>query len=108
MRDAGETNRPAGSSKSSGLAGTHQTASTTLVGAGGTLVAPRRPVAGPVLQGARRHGDLGGIGSRGGIEQTTARTVDFRRERRSPYTRPGEGLQGLNLVANDRAIVKNL
>jgi phosphate transport system substrate-binding protein len=67
-----------GKTSTSGVAGAQKTSSTTLVGAGSTLVAPliaqwQRPY-------AKAHGvtvTYGAIGSGGGIEQVTARTVDF-------------------------------
>ena len=69
-----------GSSKTStgGVAGAHKTQSTTLVGAGSTLVAPLMAQwQGPY---SAAHGvtvTYGAIGSGGGIEQITAQTVDF-------------------------------
>jgi phosphate transport system substrate-binding protein len=69
-----------GSSKTStgGVAGAHKTQSTTLVGAGSTLVAPLMAQwQGPY---SAAHGitvTYGAIGSGGGIEQITNRTVDF-------------------------------
>jgi phosphate transport system substrate-binding protein len=69
-----------GSSKTStgGVAGAHKTQSTTLVGAGSTLVAPLMAQwQGPY---SAAHGitvTYGAIGSGGGIEQVTAGTVDF-------------------------------
>ena len=69
-----------GSSKSStgGVAGAHKTQSTTLVGAGSTLVAPLMAQwQGPY---SAAHGvtvTYGAIGSGGGIEQISNRTVDF-------------------------------
>jgi phosphate transport system substrate-binding protein len=69
-----------GSSRTStgGVAGTEKTQSTTLVGAGSTLVAPL--VAQWQSPYSTAHGvtvAYSAIGSGGGIEQTTARTVDF-------------------------------
>ena len=66
-----------GSGKNGGVAGT-QKASSTLVGAGSTLVAPL--VARWQSRYAEAHGvsvTYGAIGSGGGIEQMTVRTVDF-------------------------------
>ena len=66
-----------GSGKSSSVAGTHESSS-TLVGAGSTLVAPF--VAQWQSPYAKAHGvtvTYGAIGSGGGIQQMTARTVDF-------------------------------
>lgn len=69
-----------GSSKTStgGVQGAQKTTSTTLVGAGSTLVAPL--VAQWQAPYSTAHGvtvTYGAIGSGGGIDQTTARTVDF-------------------------------
>src|ERR1700758_5310001 len=67
-----------GSGKSSGAAGAHTTTSTTLVGAGSSLVAPL--VAQWQSPYSPAHGvtwAYSAIGSGGGIEQITARTVDF-------------------------------
>lgn len=69
-----------GSSKSptGGVAGAHKTTSNTLVGAGSTLVAPLvAQWEGPY---STAHGvtvTFGAIGSGGGIQQITDRTVDF-------------------------------
>ena len=61
-----------------GVAGAQKTQSSTLVGAGSTLVAPLvSPVAGPVLHGHGVTVTYGAIGSGGGIEQITSSTVDF-------------------------------
>jgi phosphate transport system substrate-binding protein len=67
-----------GSGKSGGVAGADKTSSQRLVGAGSTLVAPLvaqwqsrfKTAAGVTV-------DYGAIGSGGGIQQITARTVDF-------------------------------
>ena len=69
-----------GSSKTAtnGVAGARKTSSTTLVGAGSTLVAPL--VAQWQAPYSAAHGvtvTYGAIGSGGGIDQITARTVDF-------------------------------
>src|SRR5690242_11221182 len=61
-----------------GVAGAQKTTSGTLVGAGSTLVAPL--VAQWQAPYSAAHGvtvTYGAIGSGGGIEQVTARTVDF-------------------------------
>jgi phosphate transport system substrate-binding protein len=67
-----------GKTSTGGVAGAHKTQSTTLVGAGSTLVAPLMAQwQGPY---STAHGitvTYGAIGSGGGIEQITARTVDF-------------------------------
>src|SRR5215471_13551199 len=69
-----------GSSKTStgGVAGTDKTQATTLVGAGSTLVAPLvQQWQGPY---STAHGvtvAYSAIGSGGGIQQVTAKTVDF-------------------------------
>ena len=67
-----------GSSSHSGVAGAHKTMSKTLVGAGSTLVAPLLTT----WQGeySSTYGvtvTYGAIGSGGGIEAITNRTVDF-------------------------------
>src|SRR4051812_19706736 len=67
-----------GSSPKSGVAGAHTTKSTTLIGAGSTLVAPLLTK----WQGeySSAHGvtvTYGAIGSGGGIQGITDRTVDF-------------------------------
>lgn len=67
-----------GSSKSPGVAGAHKTISTTLVGAGSSLVAPL--VAQWQSPYSTAHGvtvAYSAIGSGGGIQQMTARTIDF-------------------------------
>lgn len=67
-----------GKTSSNGVAGAQKTNSTTLVGAGSTLVAPL--VAQWQSPYSTAHGvtvTYGAIGSGGGIEQITARTVDF-------------------------------
>lgn len=67
-----------GSGKSSGVAGADKTQSSTLVGAGSTLVAPL--VAQWQNPYSAAHGvtvAYSAIGSGGGIDQMTARTVDF-------------------------------
>jgi phosphate transport system substrate-binding protein len=69
-----------GSSKTStgGAAGAEKTQSSTLVGAGSTLVAPLMAQwQGPYSTDHGTTVTYGAIGSGGGIEQITARTVDF-------------------------------
>lgn len=67
-----------GSGKTSGVAGAHKTTSTTLLGAGSTLVDPLLSQwKGPYSTGHGVTVAYNAIGSGGGIEQITARTVDF-------------------------------
>jgi phosphate transport system substrate-binding protein len=66
-----------GSGKSDGVEGT-QTTSSTLTGAGSTLVAPLvAQWQGPFQEASGVNLTYGAIGSGGGIQQITSRTVDF-------------------------------
>ena len=67
-----------GSGKSGGVAGTDKTSSQRLVGAGSTLVAPLVAQWQSAFKAATGVTvDYGAIGSGGGIQQITSRTVDF-------------------------------
>jgi len=81
-----------GSGSNSGVAGAQQTNSTTLVGAGSTLVAPLiAQWQSPYAKAHRVTVTYGAIGSGGGIQQISARTVDF-----GPSDAPLTGSQKAN------------
>jgi phosphate transport system substrate-binding protein len=88
-----------GSGSTGGVAGAQKTQSTTLVGAGSTLVAPLvAQWQGPY---ARAHGvtvTYGAIGSGGGIEQMSARTVDFGASDAPPTADQKSGCKGCVMI----------